>query len=203
MIARAIASETKGAFIDGGLSKLKAGHLGQTASKIQEVFGQARARINGVIFIDEIDCLAPSRTEIGKDSLTREVVGELLVQLDGIQSAGWNQPLVVAATNYPELLDPGIYSRFQVITIPMPNLTARERIVADLAKGHGFQTKENEGILAHIVQHTDGYSGRDLRNLMDAIQKKWILRVLAAGKRLPLHADDFPAGPESSDQRAA
>lgn len=193
MLARAIATETKGVFIDADISQLKGEFLGQSAGKIKEAFQRARGRGAGVVFIDEIDCLAPSRKDSTGESMTKEVIGTLLVELDGLQSNRPNQPLVVAASNHPELIDPGILSRFHVIEIPLPDFTSRQAMVYDLAKGHGLHGKENTELLTRLARLTEGESGRKLRNIMDQTHRRWLMRVLKAGKKLPLDSSDFPA----------
>ena len=129
LIARVVASETNAAFfvINGPeiLNKL----YGESESRLRSVFQEAQRKAPSIIFIDELDALAPKRAETNGE-LERRIVGQLLALMDGITSRG--QVLLIGATNQPNSLDPALRrpGRFdREISLHVPDLRGRAEIL--------------------------------------------------------------------------
>jgi SpoVK/Ycf46/Vps4 family AAA+-type ATPase len=111
-IARTLSKESGVAFIAAGPADLKAGFLGQSVQKVNELFQRARDKAPCILFIDEIDSGAPDRSGANADQYTIEIVNELLRQMDGVRKSD-RHVFVLAATNLPGLVDPALLSRFE------------------------------------------------------------------------------------------
>jgi cell division protease FtsH len=165
LLARAIAGEAQVAFFNISGSDFVEMFVGVGASRVRDLFSQARENAPGIIFIDEIDAVGRHRgAGLGGGNDEREqTLNQLLVELDGFD--GNDGVIVIAATNRPDVLDsaltrPGRFDR-QVV-VPRPDINGRQKIL----KIHTRELKLNENVdLKVIAQATPGFTGADLANL--------------------------------------
>jgi transitional endoplasmic reticulum ATPase len=173
LIARAVANETSAFFMHVNGPEIMHKFYGESEGKLREVFAQASNNAPSILFIDEIDVIAPKREKILGD-VEKRVVGQLLALMDGLKSRG--QVVVIGATNIPNTLDPALRrpGRFdREISISIPDRNAR----LDVLNIHtrGMPLDENVDI-SHLADLTHGYVGADLAALcreaaMSAIRK--------------------------------
>jgi transitional endoplasmic reticulum ATPase len=175
LIARVVASETNAAFfaINGPeiLNKL----YGESESRLRSVFQEAQRRAPSIIFIDELDALAPKRSEANGE-LERRIVGQLLALMDGIASRG--QVLLIGATNQPNSLDPALRrpGRFdREISLRVPDLHGRMEILRIHSRDAALAGDID---FARLAQLTPGYVGADLEALCREAAMIALRRVL-------------------------
>jgi transitional endoplasmic reticulum ATPase len=135
---------------------------GESESRLREIFEEAEKAAPSVIFIDEIDSIAPKREEVTGE-VERRVVAQLLTLMDGLKSRG--QVVVIAATNRPEAVDPALRrpGRFdREIAIPMPDKKARKEILQVHLRNMPLADDVNIDELAEL---THGYTGADIAAL--------------------------------------
>lgn len=179
-IAKVLANESGLAFISATTADLKAGYLGQSVQRTKELFEKARSQSPCILFIDEIDIVAPSRGEGGDDKFTQEVVGQLLQEMDGFAKRS-GRLFVMAATNSLESIDPAIKSRFQEkIEVPLPSAENRFKILElnFTGKPCSFDVKN---VTQKIVENTEGFSGRDLVSFVSKVEKNAVARHIGSG----------------------
>lgn len=160
-IARAIANEVKAVFIPINPSSLVSQWFGEFEKNISKIFKAARLCAPSIIFIDEIDAIAPKRRSTSS-SVMKRAVPTLLAEMDGITSEKEKPLLIVAATNDPWDIDEAIMrpGRFdEKIYIPPPDLKAREKIFQLNLEGKKCSKEINYQVLAEL---TEGYSGADI-----------------------------------------
>ncbi|MDQ1091079.1 transitional endoplasmic reticulum ATPase [Xanthomonas sacchari] len=181
-VARILASQSGLAFIALSSADLKAGYLGQSGQRVQAAFERARAQAPCIVFVDELDIVAPARGADGDDAFTREIVGQLLQELDGVASQA-GQVFLLAASNHAAAIDPALLSRLdRQIAIALPDHAARIAIVARLLRGKPLDL-DADAAATWIADRSDGQSGRDLHN--------WISRAMRRAVRRALqHSDD-------------
>jgi vacuolar protein-sorting-associated protein 4 len=132
-------------------------YQGESESLIKNLFKAARLRKPSIIFIDEIDSLALSRTDSDNDS-SRRIKTELFVQMEGVSTAN-NGVFVMAATNTPHNLDDAILRRFdKLIYIPLPDQKARTEM---FRKAYSSKPGFGETEIEHFGARTDGYATTD------------------------------------------
>jgi transitional endoplasmic reticulum ATPase len=175
LIARVVASETNAAFfvINGPeiLNKL----YGESESRLRSVFQEAQRRAPSIIFIDELDALAPKRSETNGE-LERRIVGQLLALMDGIASRG--QVLLIGATNQPNSLDPALRrpGRFdREISLRVPDLHGRIEILRIHSRDAALAADID---FARLAQLTPGFVGADLGALCREAAMIALRRVL-------------------------
>jgi SpoVK/Ycf46/Vps4 family AAA+-type ATPase len=190
MIARAIASECKASFIPVGISDVLNMWVGQSERNLAELCEKARSNRPAVLFFDELDALAFSRSKANSEH-TRTTVNEFLNQLDGL--AGDNdRVLVLAATNMPWDVDaamkrPGRFDR--QIFVPPPDEEARaEMLRVKLA------VVPTEGLdYAALAKLTPHFSGADLDGLIELAKERVLGEILEGADERPLQQADFVA----------
>ena len=138
--------------------------IGQSEKNLHALFDQARHSQPCVLFFDEVDALAASRTDL-KQSAGRQVINQFLAELDGVQASN-DGLLILAATNAPWHLDsafrrPGRFDR--IVFVPPPDLPARAEILRVLLKGKPVETIDHD----LLAKKTDGFSGADLKAVID------------------------------------
>ncbi|MEM3859693.1 MAG: CDC48 family AAA ATPase, partial [Candidatus Micrarchaeaceae archaeon] len=164
LLAKAVATEREANFISIKGPELLSKYVGESEKATREVFRKAKQAAPCIIFIDEIDSIAPARGGDTEDSLVSErVVDTLLTEMDGLQEL--KNVIVLAATNKPELLDPALLrpGRFdKIIEIPMPDEETRLAILKVHTKHMPLSKDVN---LEELAKLTDNYTGAELENL--------------------------------------
>jgi transitional endoplasmic reticulum ATPase len=162
LIARAIASEVRLHFIKVNGPEIIHKFYGESEAKLREIFEEAASQAPSVIFIDEIDAIAPKRADVLGD-VEKRVVAQLLALMDGMVPRG--HVLVIGATNIPEKMDPALRrpGRFdREITIPVPNAEGRQAILKIHSRRMPLAPDVN---LERLAQVTHGFVGADLQAL--------------------------------------
>jgi SpoVK/Ycf46/Vps4 family AAA+-type ATPase len=169
-IARTLANESGLYFLGTGVSDFKAQYTGQSSSKVRDIFALARSKAPSILFIDEIESIAPDRKSTGGDAFTGDIVTQMLVEMEGVTSS--DKPVfVLAATNIPEAIDKAILSRFgEQIEIGLPQEDDRKRIL-EILIGTKVQSSEFdiETTSAEVAKLFNGKSGRDLKNFVNRV----------------------------------
>jgi len=164
MFAKAVATETEANFISIKGPEVLSKWVGESEKAVRETFRKARMATPCIIFIDEIDSIAPHRG--GGDEgnrVSERVVDTLLTEMDGL--TGLKNVVVIAATNRPELLDMALMrgGRFdRIIEIPVPD----EKTRAEIFKLHTKSMPVAKGVdVSEFAKKTDGYTGADIENV--------------------------------------
>ena len=190
-IARTLANESGLGFTAATSADVKGIHLGESGNRVKLIFNRARGQAPAILFLDEIDIVAPKRGAT-KDPLTEEIVGQLLQEMDGIEAHA-NQVFVVAATNRPDAIDPAIFDRFQKrIEVPLPDHSARVKLLTTrLAKKK--LSFDIHGAVQALADRTDGKSHRDLVGLIGEAEEKALMRAINNGgpDHFSLKLEDF------------
>ncbi len=176
LLAKALASETEVNFIPVKGPELLSMYVGESERGLREVFHKARQSAPCILFFDEIDALAASRTGSGREDsgVTGRVLSQLLTELDGIEEL--KGVFVLAATNRPELLDPALSrpGRFDIqMALPLPDEAARAKIFEVHLRDRPI---DPEVTAAWLAQRTEGFSGADI----EAICRRTVMAGLAA-----------------------
>jgi len=169
LLAKAIAGEAGVPFFSMSGSDFVEMFVGVGASRVRELFKQAKKDAPCIVFIDEIDAVG-RRRGAGADSAggqdeREQTLNALLVEMDGFQSG--QTVIIVAATNRPDILDPALLrpGRFdRQITILPPDVKGRQRILEIYGKK---MTMSSDIDLAHIANTTPGFTGAELANLIN------------------------------------
>ncbi|MBM1154614.1 AAA family ATPase, partial [archaeon] len=135
LLAKAVANETDAAFLAINGPEIMSKYYGESEARLREIFERARQNAPAIIFIDEIDAIAPKRSEVTGE-VERRVVAQLLTLMDGLQTR--EGVIVIAATNRPEALDPALRrpGRFdREIEIPVPDRNGRKEILMVHTRG--------------------------------------------------------------------
>ena len=162
LLARAVAAESRVHFIHLNGPEIMRKFYGESEAKLREVFEEAARRAPAILFIDEIDAVAPKRTEVIGE-VEKRVVAQLLSLLDGFVARG--QVIVIGATNIPEVLDPALRrpGRFdREIEIGVPNTQARLQILRIHTRAMPLAADVD---LKEIAEHSHGFVGADLEAL--------------------------------------
>ena len=167
LLAKAIAGEAKVPFFSISGSDFVEMFVGVGASRVRDMFEQAKKHAPCIIFIDEIDAVGRQRgAGLGGGHDEREqTLNQLLVEMDGFE--GTEGVIVIAATNRPDVLDPALLrpGRFdRQVYVPLPDIRGREKIL----KVHMRKVPMSENVDASIIARgTPGFSGADLANLVN------------------------------------
>ena len=162
LLARAVAAESRVHFIHLNGPEIMRKFYGESEAKLREVFEEAARHAPAILFIDEIDAVAPKRAEVVGE-VEKRVVAQLLSLMDGFVSRG--QVIVIGATNIPEVLDPALRrpGRFdREIEIGVPNTQARLQILKIHTRAMPLAPDVN---LEEIAEHSHGFVGADLEAL--------------------------------------
>ncbi|TYL38457.1 peptidase [Natronococcus pandeyae] len=165
MLAKAVANETDATFIKMAGSELVRKFIGEGSRLVRDLFEMAREREPAIIFIDEIDAVATTRTEskTSGDAEVQRTMMQLLSEMDGFEARG--DIRIIAATNRFDMLDrailrPGRFDR--LIEVPEPSHEGREQILAIHTRGMNVGDDVDFELLA---DETDGYSGAEIESL--------------------------------------
>jgi transitional endoplasmic reticulum ATPase len=162
LLARAVAAESRVHFIHLNGPEIMRKFYGESEAKLREVFEEAARHSPSILFIDEIDAVAPKRAEVSGE-VEKRVVAQLLSLMDGFVARG--QVIVIGATNIPEVLDPALRrpGRFdREIEIGVPNTQARLQILKIHTRAMPLASDVN---LKEIAEHSHGFVGADLEAL--------------------------------------
>jgi transitional endoplasmic reticulum ATPase len=180
LLARAVAREAEANFIAAKSSDLLSKWYGESERQISRLFGRARQVAPTVVFLDEIDSLAPARgTGLGEPAVTERVVNTLLAEMDGLEDL--HGVVVIGATNRPALIDPALLrpGRFdELVYVTVPDEAGRLHILHIHTAGVPF---DNDVDLPAIARRTQGYTGADLENVVRRAGLRVIRRDSAAG----------------------
>ncbi|HLE17276.1 MAG TPA: CDC48 family AAA ATPase [Syntrophales bacterium] len=162
LIARAVANETDAHFITINGPEIIHKFYGESEARLRQIFEEAKKNAPSIIFLDEIDAIAPKREHVVGD-VEKRVVAQLLALMDGLDNRG--HVIVIAATNIPGALDPALRrpGRFdREISIPIPDKNSRLTILEIHSRGMPLTEDVNLDKLAEI---THGFVGADLQAL--------------------------------------
>uniref|UniRef100_A0A7J3XY59 AAA family ATPase n=1 Tax=Thermogladius calderae TaxID=1200300 RepID=A0A7J3XY59_9CREN len=163
LLAKALANEIGAYFTAINGPEIMSKFYGESEERLREVFREAEQKAPAIIFIDEIDSIAPKREEVTGE-VEKRVVAQLLALMDGLKERG--RVIVIGATNRPDALDPALRrpGRFdREIEIPPPDKRARREILAVHTRNVPLAEDVN---LDNIAEITHGYTGADLAALV-------------------------------------
>jgi len=187
LLARAVAAESRVHFIHLNGPEIMRKFYGESEAKLREVFEEAARHAPSILFIDEIDAVAPKRTEVVGE-VEKRVVAQLLSLMDGFVARG--QVIVMGATNIPEVLDPALRrpGRFdREIEIGVPNTQARLQILRIHTRAMPLAADVD---LPEIAEHSHGFVGADLEALGQEVGMIALRRFLSS---VPLDTDGIAA----------
>lgn len=164
LIARVIANEADAYFLHLSGPEIMHKFYGESEAHLRSVFEEAQKNAPSILFLDELDAIAPKREELGGEKqVERRVVAQLLALMDGLENRG--QVIIIGATNLPNLLDPALRrpGRFdREIEIPIPDKNGRLEILTIHTRGMPLAEDVNSDRLAFL---THGFVGADLAAL--------------------------------------
>ena len=175
LLAKAVAGETNAHFISLSGPEIMGKHYGESEERIREIFTQAEENAPSIVFIDEIDSIAPKRDEVSGE-VEKRIVSQLLTLMDGMKSRG--KVVVIAATNRPDSIDPALRrpGRFdREIEIGIPDDEGRLDILSIHTRGMPMEEKVD---LKQISKITHGFVGADLEVLSKEAAMRSLRRIL-------------------------
>lgn len=179
LLAKAVANESGAKFYVINGPEVMSKFYGESEENLRKIFEQAEKNAPSIVFIDEIDSIAPKREEV-KGEVEKRVVSQLLTLLDGLKSRG--KVIIIGATNIPNSLDPALRrpGRFdREIEIGVPNKEGRKEILKIHTRGMPLdKAKDKDVDLGHIAEITYGYVGADLAALCKEAAMHALRRVL-------------------------
>ena len=186
MLAKAVAGETSSNFTYIGGPEIMSKFYGESEGKLREIFKEAEENAPSIIFIDEIDSIAPKRDEVSGEE-ERRIVAQLLALMDGLKSRG--KVVVIGATNRPNSIDealrrPGRFDR--EIEINIPDRNGRLEILQIHTRGMPLADDVN---LDELADKTHGYAGADLSALAKEAAMAALRRILPD---VDLEAEEIP-----------
>ncbi|MEK0351244.1 MAG: CDC48 family AAA ATPase, partial [Nitrosopumilus sp.] len=192
LLAKAVANESNAHFISISGPEIMSKFYGESEARLREIFKEAREKSPSIIFIDEIDSIAPKREEVTGE-VERRVVSQMLSLMDGLESRG--KVIVIAATNRPNAIDPALRrpGRFdREIEIKVPDKKGRKDILLIHSRNMPLTDDVNIDKLASV---SHGYVGADLEYLCKEAAMKCLRRLLPV---LDLQEEKLP--PETLDK---
>ncbi len=182
LLAKAVATESQANFINVKGPEFLSKWVGESEKAVRETFRKARQAAPCIIFMDEIDSIAPVRGGEADSHVTERVISQMLTEIDGLQSL--HNVVVIAATNRPDMLDPALLrpGRFdRLVSIPAPDLEGRRQIL----RIHTAQKPLAKDVdLEELAKKTDGYTGADLAALTNEAVMLTIRSLVAKGKEM-------------------
>ncbi|KAI0040024.1 AAA-domain-containing protein [Auriscalpium vulgare] len=192
-LAKAVATEAKSTFFSVSSSDLVSKWQGDSERLVKNLFQMARESKPAIIFIDEVDSLAGTRSE-GESDGTRRIKTEFLVQMNGVGHDDTGV-LVLGATNIPWQLDPAIKRRFEKrIYIPLPGIEARKTMFKLHVGGTPCELSEKD--FRTLASMSEGYSGSDIAVVVRDALMQPVRKVLAATHFKPVQVP-LPDGLEA------
>ena len=185
MLAKAVAGEANVPFFSISGSEFVEMFVGMGASKVRDLFQQAKEKAPCIVFIDEIDAIGKKRDgQLGGNDEREQTLNQLLTERDGFE--GNNGVIILAATNRPESLDPALTrpGRFdRRVPVELPDLQGREEIL----KVHARKIKASDDVDFHtIARMASGASGAELANIVNEAA----LRAVRNGRQI-VHQEDL------------
>lgn len=191
LLAKAVANESNAHFISISGPEIMSKFYGESEARVREIFKEAREKAPSIVFIDEIDSIAPKREEVTGE-VERRVVSQLLSLMDGLEARG--KVIVIAATNRPNALDPALRrpGRFdREIEIRVPDKKGRLDILLIHTRNMPLTEDVN---LEKIAAISHGYVGADLEYLCKEAAMKCLRRLLPeinlADEKIPMETLD-------------
>ncbi|MFA6679353.1 MAG: CDC48 family AAA ATPase [Candidatus Methanomethylophilaceae archaeon] len=187
MLAKAVAGETSSNFVYIGGPEIMSKFYGESEGKLREIFKEAEENAPSIIFIDEIDSIAPKRNEVSGEE-ERRIVAQLLALMDGLKARG--KVVVIGATNRPNSIDealrrPGRFDR--EIEIRIPDRNGRFEILQIHTRGMPLAEDVD---LEKLADRTHGYAGADLSALTKEAAMAALRRVLPD---INMEAEEIPS----------
>ena len=181
MLAKAVATESEANFISVKGPEFLNKWVGESEKAVRETFRKARQASPCVVFMDEIDSIAPNRGAGSSDSnVTERVVSQLLTEMDGLESL--NNVVVVAATNRPDMIDPALLrpGRFdKSMLVAPPDEESREAIFGIHTRGKPL---EDDVDLKKLAGMTEGCTGADIAAICNEAVMTSVRRLVASGE---------------------
>jgi transitional endoplasmic reticulum ATPase len=175
LIAKAVANEADAYFIPIAGPEIMSKFYGESEARLREVFEDAEKNAPSIVFIDELDAIAPKREEVTGE-VERRVVAQLLSLMDGLKSRG--KVVVIGATNRPQALDPALRrpGRFdREIVIGVPDRDGRKEVLQIHTRGMPLAKEVDLDVLANV---THGFVGADLEAICKEAAMSTLRRIL-------------------------
>ncbi len=187
LIAKAVANETDANFHSIGGPEIMSKYYGESEKKLREIFEEASENAPSIIFIDELDSIAPKREEVSGE-VERRVVAQLLSLMDGLEARG--DVVVIATTNQINLVDPALRrpGRFdREIEIGVPDKEGRREILEVHTRGMPLN---DEIDLEEYAERTHGYVGADIESLTKESAMNALRRIIP---EIDIEAEEVPS----------
>lgn len=175
LLAKAVAGETNAHFISLSGPEIMGKYYGESEERIRDIFKQAEENSPSIIFIDELDSIAPKRDEVSGE-VEKRIVSQLLTLMDGMKSRG--KVVVIAATNRPDSIDPALRRPGRLdreIEIGIPDDDGRFEVLSIHTRGMPIDEKVD---LKKISKTTHGFVGADLEILSKEAAMRSLRRIL-------------------------
>ena len=186
LLAKAVANETSASFFSIAGPEIISKYYGESEQQLREIFEDASDESPSIIFIDELDSIAPKREDVTGE-VERRVVAQLLTMMDGLESRG--QVIVIGATNRVDSVDPALRrpGRFdREIEIAVPDEIGRKEILQIHTRGMPLS---DDVSLDHLADETHGFVGADIESLTKEAAMKALRRYLP---EIDLDEEDIP-----------
>jgi len=189
-LARATAGEVGAGFLSVGINDVLDMWVGNSEKNLHSIFDKARRSKPCVLFFDEVDALGASRSDMRRSG-GRQMINQFLSELDGVETDN-DGVLILAATNTPWHLDsafrrPGRFDR--VIFVPPPDAIGREAVLQIHLKGKPTDSVDH----AKIAAKTEGFSGADLKSVVDVCVERKLTDAISTGLPKPIVTKDLLA----------
>lgn len=192
LLAKAVASESEANFIHIAGPELVSKFVGESEERLRQIFKDAEENAPSIIFMDEIDAIAPKREEVTGE-VERRMVSQLLTLLDGLKARG--KVIVIGATNRPNSIDaalrrPGRFDR--ELEIGVPDRNARFEILQIHSRSMPIHEEDNKNgrLIEELANVTHGYTGADIQSLVKEAAMKVLRRILPS---INLEDESIPA----------
>ena len=196
LLAKAVANESNAHFISISGPEIMSKFYGESEARLREIFKEAREKAPSIIFVDEIDSIAPKREEVTGE-VERRVVSQMLSLMDGLEARG--KVIVISATNRPNAIDPALRrpGRFdREIEIKVPDKKGRQEILQIHTRNMPLMSEGDGTVnIDKISSVSHGYVGADLEYLCKEAAMKCLRRLLP---ELNLEEEKIP--PETLDK---
>ena len=197
LLAKAVANESQAHFISISGPEIMSKFYGESEARLREIFKEAREKAPSIIFVDEIDSIAPKREEVTGE-VERRVVSQMLSLMDGLEARG--KVIVISATNRPNAIDPALRrpGRFdREIEIKVPDKKGRQEILQIHTRNMPLASDDQEYPvkIEKISAVSHGYVGADLEYLCKEAAMKCLRRLLPE-----LNLEDEKIPPETLDK---